>query len=120
MCRRGLALVIALGLLPMTEAAPRLKSPDRSLPLGKWRVEFKNGVIQTSTNKEDGPAYVTEPGRTSPGKWDVRDRTIVITFDDDRLERWRLVDMRWVVEHWCPSSAYPHVEPVVGIAVPVR
>ena len=73
-----------------------------------------------SLSKEDGVAFVTEPGRTSPGKWSVRDRAIVIIFDDDRLERWQLFERRWVVEHWCPSAAFPDQNPVVGNAQQVR
>jgi hypothetical protein len=79
-------------------------------------VEFANGVVQASENKLDGPSWVTEPGRTSPGKWNVEDRRIIVRFDDDRLERWTKNDDRWQVEHWCPIAAYPNDPPVVGHA----
>ena len=120
MPRKLFAITLILVLPILSAGALRLRTPDKSLPIGKWRVEFANGVVQTSTNGEDGPAFVTEPGRTSPGKWNVRDGAIVIAFADDRLERWRLVDQRWVVEHWCPSSTFPNHPPVVGVAKTTR
>jgi hypothetical protein len=44
-------------------AAPRLKSPDPQLPIGKWRVEFANGVIETCEIRQDGSSSVVEPLR---------------------------------------------------------
>jgi hypothetical protein len=40
----------------------------------------------------------------------------VITFNDDRVERWTAVGDRFVVEHWFPASRVPVVAPVLGIA----
>ena len=120
MFRVLLPIAIALVAPYSIDSAPRLKTPDRSLPIGKWRVVFSNGVVQTSTNEQEGPAHVTEPGRTSPGKWRLDDRQITIRFDDDRMERWTKVDGRWQVEHWCPIAAFPNEAPVIGIAAATR
>lgn len=118
---RRVVLFIVLVVLPtMGFSAPRLKTADKSHPVGIWRVQFANGVIQTSENKMDGPAWVTEPGRTSPGKWNVENGAIIIRFDDDRLERWTKVENGWKVEHWCPSRAFPEGSPEVGVAGSVR
>ena len=45
-----------------------------------------------------------------------KDGAIVITFDDDRTERWTPVGKRMVVEHWYLSAQYPCCKPVLGIA----
>lgn len=116
MFRTTLPFAIILAVPFALDSAPRLRTADASHPVGKWRVEFSNGVVQASENKLDGPAWVTEPGRTSPGKWKVEDRQIIIRFDDDRLERWTKKDDRWQVEHWCPSAAFPNDPPVFGLA----
>jgi hypothetical protein len=41
---------------------------------------------------------------------------ILVTFADDRVERWTAVDKRMVVEHWFPAAAYPAGDKVLGIA----
>jgi hypothetical protein len=101
-------------------AAPRLREPDPQLPVGKWRVEFANGVIETCEIAQDGSSSVVEPRRSSPGKWTVKDGAVLITSNDDRLERWRHVDGRWVVDHRCPVAAYPEGSPVRGVAKRTR
>jgi hypothetical protein len=50
------------------------------------------------------------------GKAQVIGGSIVITFNDDRIERWTLVGKRSVVEHWFPGSRLPASTPVLGIA----
>jgi hypothetical protein len=91
--------------------------PQAELPVGKWTVEFENGVIETCEIHKDGTASVEEPKRSSPGKATVKDNAIMIACDDDRLERWRPVGKRMVVEHWYPGSREPAVTPVLGVAV---
>jgi hypothetical protein len=109
-------LIVVAALAVAAAGAPRLKTPDPALPAGKWRVVFDNGVVQTCDIDRDGAASVTEPLRASPGKCKVLDAAVVITFDDDRIERWTKIDAGWTVEHWCPTAAYGMTPPVVGKA----
>jgi hypothetical protein len=120
MSRSLAAFVLGVILLASANGAPRLKTPDPTLPMGKWRVEFANGVIERCELGPDGVASVVEPLRSSPGKWTVRDKAVVIASNDDRTERWTQVDGKWVVEHWCPSSEFPNGQAVVGFAERVR
>jgi hypothetical protein len=90
--------------------------PDPGLPVGKWRVEFANGVSQVCEIRPDGTASVMEPLRTSDGKATVKGGAVVLAFADDRVERWTPVGKRHVVEHWFPGSQVPAVTPVLGIA----
>jgi hypothetical protein len=86
------------------------------LPIGVWRVQFANDVIETCEVRRDGTLTVTEPGRTSPGKPVVQSGRVVVLYDDDRIERWTPVGKRLVVEHWGSSSQWPTSAPVLGIA----
>lgn len=86
------------------------------LPIGLWRVQFANDVIENCEIRRDGTASVTEPGRTSPGKTVTQGIRVVVLFDDDRIERWTVVGKRVVVEHWASSSQWPTSAPVLGIA----
>jgi hypothetical protein len=84
--------------------------------VGKWTVEFSNGVVETCELRANGTASVVEPKRSSAGKALARDGAVVIRFEDDRMERWRVRDRRVVVEHWFPASRYPSGPRVLGIA----
>ena len=109
--------VLALGLvLPLFAdgARPRPAAPE-SLPSGKYRVEFLNGVVEVCHFEKENVSE-SEPARSSGGKATVKDGAAVLTFEDDRTERWTPAGKRWLVEHWCPSSAYPAAKPVLGIA----
>jgi hypothetical protein len=97
----------------MAPAPPR---PQTGLPVGQWAVTFANGVRQVCDIRNDATASVVEPARTSRGKVAMRGSSVVITYDDDRVERWTPVGRRFVVEHWFPASALPTVAPVLGIA----
>jgi hypothetical protein len=101
---------------------PKPPAPDASegLPVGRWSVEFANGVVETCEVKRDGTASVVEPRRASAGKVTPRDGSYVIACEDDRLERWTPVGKRMVVEHWYPGSQVPVVAPVLGIAERAR
>ena len=90
--------------------------PERSLPAGEWSIEFANGVVKTCAIRKDGTASKSEPNPKSGGKAVDKDGALVITFDDDRTERWTRVGKRMFVEHWDPSSQYPCGKPVLGIA----
>jgi hypothetical protein len=95
-------------------------TPKARLPIGKWKVEFTNEVTETCTVENGGEASVDEPKRRSNGTWVAKDGTTVITFNDDRIERWTPVGKRFVVEHWFPGSQLPTVAPVLGIAERVQ
>ncbi|MCY2967131.1 MAG: hypothetical protein NT069_26420 [Planctomycetota bacterium] len=90
--------------------------PAASLPVGKWSLTFANGVRQTCEIGPDGAASVVEPLRTSKGKAVVSGDSIVVTFEDERVERWTPVAERLVVEHWHPAIRIPVSTPVLGIA----
>ena len=100
---------------PANEAGPS-NSPEAALPAGKWKVEFTNGVTEVCSIGNGGEASVTEPQRRSSGMAVAKEGSVVITFNDDRVERWTPVGKRFVVEHWFPGSRLPTVTPVLGIA----
>jgi len=89
--------------------------PDTGLPVGKWTIEFANGVIEVCELRKDGTASVVEPLRSSNGKAEITDGSVAIVFEDDRVERWTQVGKRLVVEHWAASAQFPSGKPVLGI-----
>jgi len=95
---------------------PAAPPPAAKLPLGKWRVEFANGVTETCEIREDGTAFVDEPRRRSAGRTEQKGDYIALVFDDDRVEHWTAVGERFVVEHWFPGSRISAAVPVLGIA----
>ncbi|MGI8978758.1 MAG: hypothetical protein ACR2FY_06000 [Pirellulaceae bacterium] len=98
-----------------TEAGPG-SSPEAALPVGKWNVEFTNGVTEVCSIGNSGESFVEETQRRSTGMAVAKEGGVVITFHDDRVERWTPVGKRFVVEHWFPGSRLPTVTPVLGIA----
>ncbi|MFN0021775.1 MAG: hypothetical protein ACKVP0_26310, partial [Pirellulaceae bacterium] len=87
-----------------------------TLPVGKWKVEFANGVTEVCSFGKGGEASVEEPQRRSNGTAEVQGGSVVVTFQDDRVERWTKVGKRFVVEHWFPGSGFPAAAPVRGFA----
>jgi hypothetical protein len=83
---------------------------------GKWNVEFTNGVKEVGQIRRDRTASVAEPLRTSSGKVEIKDGSVVIVYQDDRVERWTPVGKRMIVEHWYPGARFPSGTPVLGIA----
>jgi hypothetical protein len=82
-------LSAALALFEFALAsAGNAPAPQRSLPAGEWSVEFANGVVETCAIRKDGTASESEPNRKTDGKPVDKDGALVITFDDDRTERW--------------------------------
>jgi hypothetical protein len=97
--------------------APQAKNPRTPCQfIGRWTVTFANGVVETCHVRADWTACESEPKRSADGKAEVRDHALVITFADDRVERWTAVDKRMVVEHWFPGESYPAGVRVLGIA----
>jgi hypothetical protein len=92
-----------------------VKVPGAGLPVGKWTVEFANGVTEACEIGKDGTASVAEPLRSSTGKAEIKDGSVVIVFQDDRIEKWTPVGKRFVVEHWPASVLFPYGTPVLGI-----
>lgn len=91
-------------------------SVDVALPVGKWNVEFANGVAEVCHVGNGGEMTVDEPRRRANGMVTVNGGTFVMTCNDDRVERWTPVGKRFVVEHWFPASRLPTATLVLGIA----
>lgn len=83
---------------------------------GTWWTKFANGVNQRNTMRQADCRGGNDHGWSSEGKIDHDNGRIIVTYDDDRIERWTRVRHRMVVEHWHPASAYPDATPIVGIA----
>jgi hypothetical protein len=81
--------------------------PEASLPVGKWKVEFANGVTEVCVIQKDSTASVVQPVRISGGKAVVNGRSVLIVFENGRVQRWTPVSKRFVVEHWFPGSQFP-------------
>jgi hypothetical protein len=103
-------------VLPLASEGMAPALPPPGLPVGKWKVEFANGVKQVCEIGTDGTASVVEPLRTAGGNAVVKGNSVVIVYEDDRVERWTPVGKRLVVEHWFPASQLPTATPVLGIA----
>lgn len=114
--RRLTVAAVGLAVAVAAVAAPRLP-PRVALPAGKWRVEFANGVVETCEFQPDATAAVVEPARSADGTVATKNDEVVVTFADDRVERWTPAGKRMLVEHWCPASAFPAGKPVLGVAV---
>jgi hypothetical protein len=114
-----LLLAALIGLIspgtPTWNARPD-RPPQTALPVGKWKVEFANGVTEVVGVGNGGESSVEEPRRRCVGMAAVKGNAVVITFGDDRVERWTPVGPRYVVEHWFPASQVPVTAPVLGIA----
>jgi hypothetical protein len=113
---------VAFWLTACLAVSPALADPPRPVdppvPVGKWVVEFANGVVEKVEIKKDGAATVAEPARTSDGKVTAVRGTFLFVCEDDRVERWTPVGKRMVVEHWPSADQYPNGTPVRGIADP--
>jgi hypothetical protein len=119
MSRAAFVTIAALAIPLFAVADPPAPVKNPELPqqyLGKWTVSFANGVIEICEIRADGTASEREPNRSADGKIEQVDGSLVITFADDRVERWTAVDKRLVVEHWCPAQSYPAGKSVLGIA----
>ncbi|HUE70046.1 MAG TPA: ankyrin repeat domain-containing protein [Pirellulaceae bacterium] len=106
----------SLGQTPADLLREQEVQKPENLPVGRWKIEFANGVVETCIIRREGTATVAEPKRSSAGWAVMKDGALVITFDDDRLERWTPVGRRMVVEHWYPAERFPSASPVLGIA----
>ena len=97
--------------------SPRTRTqPALILPVGKWNVEFANGVKQTCEIRQDGTASMVEPRRTASGKATaVKGGSVVVVYEDDVVERWTPVGKRYVVQFWYPGSQFPTATPLLGI-----
>ena len=107
----GAQMLVGAPILGIAE-----KAPQDGLPVGKWKVEFTNGVIEVCDIGNDGAASVEEPRRSAKGMAEEKDGSVVITYNDDRIERWIPIGKGYVVEHRFPASQVPAATPVLGIA----
>src|SRR6188472_3314150 len=80
------SLFIALG--SVLDVPAKDNSRESVLPVGTWKVEFANGVVEECRIGNGGEAYVEEPRRRSGGNAVVQEGALVVTFHDDRVERW--------------------------------
>jgi hypothetical protein len=97
---------------------PGIKSADRLSPwIGRWNVEFANGIQQVHELRNDYTATVKSDtlNWSSRGRIERDGKSVTITYRDDRVERWTPVGDRMVVEHWYPASRLPITAPVLGI-----
>jgi hypothetical protein len=111
-CSAGMVAQVSRGNPPAKDN----NSDEAASPVGKWQIEFTNGVSERCVIGRGGVAIVDEPRRRSRARWVDSGNSIVMTFDDDRVERWTSVGKRFVVEHWFPGSQSPTARPVLGIA----
>jgi hypothetical protein len=101
----------------LSPARPPAPSPADKRLVGRWRIEFDNGVTAVCEVGEDRTASFVE--RALPkyfGKAMFKDGANVIEYDGGRTERWTPVGERMIVEHWWPGADYPAARPVLGIA----
>jgi hypothetical protein len=106
---------------PRGDVPAKGSNPTRAVfPVGKWNVEFANGVKEVCLIGNGGETTVTEPGRGAHGMAEFHGGSFIITYNDNRVERWTPVGKRFVVEHWFPGSRLPTVTPVLGIADRIR
>ena len=96
-------------LPPSPAPLPQLNR-QATLPVGTWKVEYANEVTEVCSFQKDGTAAVVEPVRIA-GKAVVHGGSIVIVFDNGRVQRWIPIGKRFVVEHWFPGSRFPAVSP---------
>src|SRR5437899_2542840 len=100
-----LLIVMGLGLAPAPVFRQRPTTPR--LLAGTWGVRFANGVVQRCEVRADGTASVAEPARSSGRRAEAKGGSVVMTFDDGRVERWSATGAGATVEHWFPASGYP-------------
>lgn len=112
--------VVSLSVRASDDPMPAAKNPHGGLPVGKWTIEFSNGVVEASVIRGDNTTRVEEPLRAADGKVEAQSGGFVLTFADDRVERWTPVGKKFVVEHWFPASRLPTATPVLGIAEPAK
>jgi hypothetical protein len=101
---------------------PSLREPTKDpvtetgLPVGKWTIVFANGVTEACEIRNNGTASVAEPRRSSNGKAEVKNGSVIIGFEDGPVERWKPDGDQYMVEHWSTSGQFPAGPPVVGTA----
>ena len=88
------------------------------LPVGKWKVEFANGVKEVCHIGNGGESTVEEPRRRSNGIAEVKGGSVIIRFHDDRVERGRGSATGTWSNTGSRVTQLPTVTPVLGIAEP--
>lgn len=106
----------AVGILALAAGAAPRPPAAAELPVGKWRVTFLNGVVEACEIRRQATVTSADSARTADGKAATKNGEVVLTFDDDRVERWTPAGRRMLVEHWYPAAQFPAGPPVLGIA----
>ncbi len=89
-CAALLSGWLSAGEPPMPSPLPLTDFPPGSPLVGRWKVQFANGVKEAVRIGSDAKTLVSQPERTAAGSVEVRDRSVVISYQDDRVERWTL------------------------------
>jgi hypothetical protein len=103
-----------------TPPEPEIDARQTGLPIGRWQIQFANGVLEICKIRQNGTTSVVEPKRASEGRVEIKDGSVLLTFRDQRIERWTWHGRQILVEHWCPGNEYPNAKPVRGLAERVR
>ena len=128
MPRLALAVVVAavVSVAAASGGPPPLPQPvphpgaKASLPAGKWAVEYANQITEVCEVQKDGTATIVQPVRIAGGKAVVSGGSVVMIFDNGRVQRWTPAGKRFVVEHWLPGSSFSAKPDVLGIAEHAR
>jgi hypothetical protein len=92
------------------------RRPELRIAILALRRHYRLSIPAQPSNRTS----VVEEKRKSDGKAEIRSGVLVITFEDDRVERWTPVGRRMVVEHGCPASTFPAGPSVLGIGKRMR
>ena len=110
--------ILVLMLLPAVAVAAPVPTSLKPKPhVGEWKVVFENGVVEACSLGRDDRTSVAEPLRASAGRVTHEPAgVVVLTFEDDRVERWTPDGTRYVVEHWATAATFPKGVAVRGTA----
>jgi len=75
-----------------------------------------NEVIENCEFAEDTIVKVTQGNRASVGRAELNNGKILVSYEDDRIEQWSLIDGAYFVNHWHPISSWPDKDRVMGLA----
>lgn len=79
---------------------------------GDWTVTYGNGAVRAYSLDTDGKLQGTAGQAKLTGQLELRDSRLLLTFNDDKLERLSLKDDgRLSVEQWNAKAGYPKQRP---------
>ena len=109
-------LAVAATLVALSANGSAKDAPKIKIPVGVFQVSFMNGVAETCEFLEDATVKVTQENRTAIGRAEVNEDHILVRYEDDRIERWSIMDGAYFVTHWHPISSWPDQANVMGLA----